>query len=77
MEKDFMNEKEIEQTLSDELSDAMVEIENDKEEEKEPVRCYNCGKECSGENQHLITEDDENLLFAPFCDDCFNEIEND
>ncbi len=74
MEKDFMNEKEIEQTLSDELSDARVEIENDKKE-KEIVKCYNCGKECSGENQHLITEDGENLLFAPFCDDCFKEIE--
>lgn len=75
MEKDFMNEKEIEQTLSDEISDAEVEIENAKKE-KEPVKCYNCGKECSGENKIRITEDGEDYLLAPVCDDCFQEIEN-
>ncbi len=68
-------EKELEQSLSDELSDARVEMENNKEE-KTPAKCYKCGKECSGENKIRITEDGEDYLLAPVCDDCFQEIEN-
>lgn len=39
------------------------------------VKCYFCGKECSGEKRVRVIEDadDELGVLVPVCDDCYDK----